>query len=176
MEWTASGIALVVSTTATALAALSGVAVPVWMNAVEKRVKRREDKYAKAAEAIYFCVENVELYLEHRAREGMRLAFLKSGTGAPDAEKEDVDVERDFQRRMRATQLLAHEAGVDFSKFNTQFLGALSAVPEFTVDNGRLVEAGASMERIKKKNKALDQFVIEGAELLKAFRKTYGLS
>lgn len=176
MEWTPSDIALVVSSAGTASAAVFGVAIPVWMRAVDKRTTRRETRYAKAAEAVYFCIENIEHVLQHKMNQRMRLAFLQKNLPIMDLDKDDQAVEREFDRRRRIAQLLAQEAGVDFSAFELQLLTAISAVSTFTIVDGELVEADGSMERMTKRHRAVEQFVKEGAKLLDAFRKSFGLN
>ena len=119
MEWTPSEIALVVSTSATALTAVSAIAVPLWMNAIEKRHDRRSRSYAKASEAVHFCVENIEHVINHREKNNMRMALMGSGQAVDWSDPEADQVSRDFDRRFRFAQLLAEELHVDFKSFRS---------------------------------------------------------
>lgn len=177
MEWTVNDIALVVSTSATALIAFSGVAVPLWVSAYEKRERRREERYAKAAEAVYFCAENIEQVVRHSQNEEFRSAFLKVGQSIPDEEerREEQRAMREFEKNFRMVQMLAEEAGVDFKQFRLHALTARMSIRKYKIIGDKLTEVPTDQDTQKHQLEATDNFVTQGAVMLKAFRDRIGL-
>lgn len=174
MDWTASEFALVISTSATAITALSGVAIPLWRDASATRSRRREERYTKAAEAVFFCVEHIEEVTAHKRNQAMRMAFYESGLPEPDPEdkKEGDQAERDFQKNLRMAQMLATEAGVDFTKFNSHALTAFTAIPVFHFVDGKLTDTTGDEDLLGTRRKAIEDFVNEGANVLQSFRRS----
>ncbi len=181
MAWTPSDFALVISSSATAITALSGVVLPIWLKVREKRTHLQQGLYARAAEAISFCVENIEEVVRHKDSESMRLAYLEAGHGIPDEEERKVgaSVEREFERNFRMVQMLAEEVGVDFTDFRTK--EAFATVPKsFNFTDGHLSEVKHheeifGKEGLKNRLNAIDAFVSGGAKLRKGFRAKLGV-
>lgn len=173
MNWNASDYALVISTSATAITALSGVVLPLWINRSDKKVKRREERYAKAADAVYFCTENIEQVVRHREHEAMRMAYLEEDISVPDPEerREEQSVVRAFEMNFRMVQMMAEEIGVEFNEFKRYAIIARTSVEKYRVVEGSLKKISDDPDTQEKKRQAIDNFVIQGARMLKGFRE-----
>lgn len=172
MEWTATDIALVVSTSATAITALSSVAIPLWTGMSERRHNRREDRYVKVADAMFTCIGSIEQVCRHRSYEAMRHAFLKDGKPIPDKDdqKEGQRLQDEFGRSFRVIQMMSAELEIPFEKLNLHKATALAAHPNYVVNEGKLTQVEDETDYIAVRNRELDGFVAEAATLLSEFR------
>lgn len=172
MTWEANEVALVISTTATALTAISGVLLPFWRDFLSKRHARREDLYRRLSEAIYFCVENIGTIADRAASNSMRLAFFNAGMVAPEPDTKLEDVNRQFNQRRAITEFLLFELELDGKAYFQAIATVLLASPRFFVQHGKLVrDEKDAQQKMREQVDAMSRVAAEGAALLKAARQ-----
>lgn len=111
MTWNASDLALVISTSATAITALAGIAFPIWKEIRGKKLVRREELFRQLTESVTFCIKNIDKFSEEMRHQSMLDAFLNANIFPK--RKADEQLFSDFESHRRMITLTAKQAGID---------------------------------------------------------------
>ena len=175
MTWSAADIALLVSTTATAVAALSGVALPLLSSAFEKRSAAKKDRFEALSSALVHCAENIENLHRHRESESMRFAILLAGKPIPDEEerKAGLQLAVEFERCQRRAQIIAGEVDIDFLKINHLIAKIQVSVNKYEFDSGKLRRVNVQPDPLELARESINQLVSEIPRIIKIARTKF---
>ena len=176
MTWTASDIALIITTSATAFSAVVGLGLPLYQDYKFKTVERSERTYQSIAEPLHYCVEHLEDIIECDRMQMMRLAYMEASQNVP-AEPEDLlTVRRAFNQRLNLVYLLLSELEIDASAFKTEVTKLQATQLTFSIENGELSQGSGNEEALRKIIESKNRVVDEAANLLRIARQKLGVS
>ena len=168
-EWAASDIALVITTSATAITAVGGVILPLISKAIEKRDARNSDRARSFLELLDLCVATANDVTAHNTTEAIRLAYLKSGTPVPERTDETSEAAGKFLAASMRIKFYAKRHNIDARNFNIAAASIIATRPDLEVVDGKLLQSGgpnAQREYAALTVKRLNDLVDAAAELI----------
>jgi hypothetical protein len=173
-SWTASDIALVISTAATGLTALAAFALPPLSNHLNARSERKRQMLESAMAQIEVCTASMDEVVIHLNNESMRLAYLNVGQSPLNLDKEKESKYIELQSLTRRIGLRARYLKVDPREFELAVSKLFSTRLQYIVSDGRLSIVGgddAANRHWQSISALLTDVTEKGADLLLTLQK-----
>jgi len=175
MAWTPSEIALIITTTTTALTAVAGYVIPFWRDHISKRDQRKEQKYQQISDGVYYCVRHYADVLKHMDRMQENKAYFEakvSGSNSPSG-FEDVDLE--FNRALATVEVCCAEIGVTSNQFVSAISAGVTANKDYAVVDGKVTDGNGNKDAEEIQTQAANDMKIAAAALLNEAREKLGV-
>lgn len=172
MAWEASDIAILVTSAAAFVTAVTGAGIPLWLAHQEKTKARKKALYERISESLFFCIENIEQVVDIERSDAMRHAFLKAGKTATYKTSSDEEVLLNFGKHSRRAELHLAEIDVNSSLFEAQISTIRASRPKYTLTDGNLTEVDGNAELLRTQVKGYGEMVKSAAHILKTARAT----
>lgn len=172
MDWSAQDIALVISTSATALGVLTGVLFPLIRDKFMEQRSTRKLRYDRIKEAIIALLSNLDGLQRDMDDRDVKLVMMKSG------EKGDYLLEAPYRARseafevnLRLIKVLSNEVGVDSDKLSTLSAKLQIARLEFSYSQGHLERGSTAVEILKLRSQLVSEIEDEATQILLASQR-----
>lgn len=172
MPWSANDIALVITASSTAIAAIAGLILPAIR---ERRIsdrQKREQQYDRLLEAltdVMAVVDNAALAYQDQK---LSIAMMEAGHEQDRADRDQSrSLLREYHSVIRRVYLLAEDIGVDPSDFNMRVTYVATLAPDYKVEDGVLMKSANHDEVAQARAAELDALTKDAAELLVGARQ-----
>lgn len=171
MVWTAGDYALIITSTTTAITAITGVGLPLWRDYVAKRDEKKQETYSRISDAVYFCIEHIDDAMELDRHSIVTMAYLEAKKTAPTVDEKLRELGRELSRKQGIIQVIAAELEVGCANFLSAITTIRGTPYVYRLEGGALVSPPENDLVIQGHIKAKQDMITAAAVLLREVRR-----
>lgn len=166
MTWTATEVALIITSTATSLAAVGGLIAPFVASQISERRKASDERFESIRQQIQICISLIDDVVTYLSNESIRYAHLENGSTLLEQDAAGRKKFDEFQSALRNVGFLARINHIDSSAFEIAARTILATRLTYKLENGEMVyDAKETRQKLTAITQQIFELVEEGSKI-----------